>query len=95
MSVMSIEHLEGTTWTAKFGEFAAEEAPILADSIDTLTGQAKIGQLMLLDWNDNVRAVVDHLYAKGFVFMENKDGHGEVVNRAVWKRDVESGSKVI
>ena len=89
-SVMTFEHHEGTTWEVRFGEFAGEEAPILADSLVTLTEQTKAKHVVIQGWSAEIKAVIDHLIGQGFVFAESKDGAGEVVQRTVYrKRTVE------
>lgn len=90
-SMMLIGQEADGKWRARFGSFDEEEASMLAESVDQLFGQCKIPQLELTAWNPAIEAVVGHLYGKGFVYMESKDGHGNVTQRAVYKkREAES-----
>jgi len=90
-SVMTFTHLNDKNWSILFGDFAAEEAPMLADNIAEFSAEHDAQQFTLLNWREDINAVVNSLYEKNFVFMEGKDGHGEVVQRAVYlKRAAET-----
>lgn len=85
-SMMLIGQEADGVWRARFGDFAEEEALMIAESVDQLFDQCKIPQLELTAWNPSIEAVVGHLYSKGFIFAEGQDDEGKVVQRTVYKK---------
>lgn len=85
-SVMTFTHLNDQDWSIKFGDFAAEEAPALADNIVEFSESQKVHQFSFENWSSGGEAVVNCLYSRGFIFAEGRNGHGEVVQRAVYKK---------
>ena len=77
---------EDDKWKATFSSFHEDEAQRVADELVAFYDQYSVRQIDILNWNSAVESVVNHLYDKGFVFVENKDGHGVVVHRAVYKK---------
>jgi hypothetical protein len=88
LPAFAVEQEDGT-WKATFSSFHENEAPQVADDLATFYDQHSVWQIDILNWNSAVESVVNHLYGKGFVFMENKDGHGNIVHRAIYKKRVD------